>query len=311
MAGLRAGKADVVFAVNPPITTTFSAWMAALIQRAPLVVGIQDVWPDCVILVGQLKGRFLIRLSYWMERQQYRIAKRIIVLSHEMKENLVNKGVPEGKIAVIPNWADTELVKPMPKNNRFRMDQGLNDDFVVLFAGNHGFIAALESVIDAAKLLISHRDIRFLFVGEGNVKADLISKVQYENLYNVRFLSTQPEDMLSEMLAAADIGLVPLRGSLGDLNVPSKVYTLMAAARPILAAVPENSEVKNLLLRANCGIWIPPEDPQALAESILDIHSRYAEIEFLGRNGRDYLENKLSRNHQTAQYHKLLWDLRS
>lgn len=306
IAGLRAGKADVILAVNPPITTTFSAWITALIHRAPLVVGIQDIWPDCVILVGQLNGRLPIKISYWMERLQYKLASRVIVLSQAMKDNLLKKGVPEGKIAVIPNWADTDFVKPLPRDTDFRKGQGLQDHFVVLFAGNHGYNAALESVIEAASLLRSESQILFLFVGEGNVKSDLVAKVEKEHLENVRFLSTQPEHFLSEMLASADLGLVTLGRTLGELNVPSKVYTLMAAARPILAAVPGNSEVKSLVQNVNCGIWTPPEDPRALADAILDIHNRYPEIEALGGNGRDYLQRYLTRGQQTALYHQLL-----
>ena len=306
IAGLRAGRADVILAVNPPITTTFSAWIAALLHRAPLVVGIQDVWPDCVILVGQLNGRLMIRLSFWMERIQYKIAHRIIVLSQAMKENLEKKGVPGEKIVIIPNWADLDFIKPLPRNNRFCENQGLEDRFVVLFAGNHGFNAALESVISTAVLLRSHANIVFLFVGEGNVKHSLISEVESLQLKNVRFLSTQPEDMLPEMLASADIGLVTLRRTLGALNVPSKVYSLMAAGRPILAAVPENSEIKTLLRDANCGIWVQPENPRALADALLNIVNRSTQIDALGQNGRTYLENNIARYTQTNAYRRIL-----
>lgn len=307
VAGLRAKKADVVLAVNPPITTTFSAWIAAKLHRAPLVVGIQDVWPDCVILVGQLKGNLMIKISYLMERIQYKIADRVIVLSQSMKDNLtVKKEVPEEKIAIIPNWADLDVVKPLPKKNSFRAGLDFQDRFIVLFAGNHGFIAALESVLEAAKLLRDNSEIGFLFVGEGNVKKGLVEDAEAENLPNVRFLSTQPAELLPEVLASADIGLVTLRSTLGELNVPSKVYSLMAAARPILAAVPENSEITTLVRDTNCGVCIAPEDPQKLAKAVLDVYNRYTEIEPLGENGRNYLEKNITRYNQTQAYRQTI-----
>ena len=307
IAGLCAGRADVILAVNPPITTSFSAWIAALIYRVPLVIGIQDVWPDCVILVGQLKGRLIVSLSYLMERIQYRIAHRIVVLSQAMKENLKKKNIPDEKIVIIPNWADLDFVRPLPKNNNFRESAGLRDHFVVLFAGNHGYNAALECVLDAAELLRAHFGILFLFVGEGNVKQGLMQSAEERHLENVRFLSTQPEHLLPEMLASADLGLVTLRRTLGELNVPSKVYSLMAAARPILAAVPENSEITTLLREAKCGTWAPPEDARALADAVLDIFERYPEIQSSGKNGRTYLEENITRFKQTNEYRRILF----
>ncbi len=306
VAGLRVGKPDVVLAVNPPITAIFSAWVTALIGRSPLVIGIQDIWPDCVILVGQLKNKFLIILSKWMEIFQYKVASKVVVLSEEMKRNLINKNVPSEKIVLIPNWADPDKVIPLPKRNSFRLEHGLDDQFVVLFAGNHGFNAALPVVIDAANLLTSDPDILFLFVGEGNVKSDIVAKSKNAGLDNVRFLPTQPEENLSQVLASADIGLVPLRKTLGDLSVPSKVYTLMAAARPILAAVPENSGIVSLLEEAGCGIFIPAEDPEALAEALINARSIKQKLEKMGNSGRVYLEKNYARHAQTERYIRLL-----
>lgn len=309
VAGFRVGKVDIVLAINPPITTTFSAWLIALVRRIPLVVGIQDIWPDCVILVGQLKNQILVRISRWMERLQYRIACKIVVLSQGMKENLVAKQVPEQKIISISNWADSDALMPLPKENSFSREYNLEDRNVVLFAGNHGFNAALESVVDAAELIQHISDAEFLLVGEGNVKNQLFRQAKNAQLSNVRFLSTQPEGKYPEVLAAADIGLVTLRKNLGALSLPSKVYTLMAAARPILAAVPSNSGIRSLVEDADCGICVPPEDPRALADAVQTLLDQKDKLAQMGRNGRAYLEQHFTRRIQTDQYHKLLNDL--
>jgi colanic acid biosynthesis glycosyl transferase WcaI len=308
IAGVKASRADVILAINPPITTTFSAWIISLFHRAPLVVGIQDVWPDCIIQVNQLHNKLLIAFSRVLEKFQYRIARKIIVLSAGMQANLISKGVTPDKIEIIANWADTDYVKPLPKENQFLHDHTLEGNFVVLFAGNHGYNAALDKVIEAADLLKDHTDILFLLAGEGSVKNDLIQMAEDRGLNNVRFLSTQPEKEWLEMLAAADLALVSLKSGLADLNVPSKVYTLMAAARPILASVPEDSEVASLVRMANSGIICKPENPAVLASIILEAKNNPDLLEEYGKNGRKYLLETFNRSHQTRKYLAVLKD---
>lgn len=305
-AGVMVREIDVVLAINPPITTTFSAWLLSVFHRTPLVVGIQDIWPDCIIQIGQLQNWFVIATSKILERVQYAVAKKMVVLSQGMKENLLAKGVREEKVKVIPNWADPDEVIPLPKENSFFKEQGLMDHFVVLFAGNHGYNAALEYIIQAAELLIDYPDILLLFVGEGSVKEDLITLAENKKLRNTRFLSTLEKSQWLEMLAAADLGLISLRKELADLNVPSKVYTLMAASRPILASVPERSEIAHLIQQAQCGYITPPEDPAALVEKILDCRRERDNLDKLGKNGRDYLLKYLNREIRTDQYYNLL-----
>lgn len=311
IAGLKIGKTDIVLAINPPITTIFSAWVIALLRRAPLVVGIQDIWPDCVILVGQLRNKFLIRISKWMERIQYRIASEIIVLSQEMKNNLETKRVPAQKITLISNWADPQRVKPQPRDEKFLKRHQLDDRLIILFAGNHGFNAALEFVLAAAEEIKSIPNVEFLLVGEGNVKKELVDQARMMELKNVRFLPTQSEDEYPKMLASADIGLVTLRKTLGDLSLPSKVFTLMAAGKPILASVPENSSIKSLVESVGCGVWVPPEDPVKLSEAVRLFHNQEYDIESMGQKGRAYLEKNYSRRSQTAKYHQLLLEVTS
>ena len=306
IAGLMEAKSDVILAVNPPITSTFSAWLISIFHRAPLVVGIQDVWPDCLIQVNKLRSRLLIVFSKILEKIQYRIAKKIIVLSPGMRSNLENKGVNPEKIEIIANWADTDSVKPLPKKNDFFYAQKLEGSFVVLFAGNHGYIAALDKVIEAAALLKDTPEILFLLAGEGSVKNDLIHQVKDKGLENVRFLSTQPEQQWLEMLAAADLTLVSLRSDLAGLNVPSKVYTLMSAARPILASVPEKSEVAALVLSAKSGIICKPDDPADLARSILVARETPELLKEFGINGRKFMLAKFNRQSQTASYLSIL-----
>jgi colanic acid biosynthesis glycosyl transferase WcaI len=306
VGGLMAKKPDVILCINPPITVGFSGWLLGLARRAPVVFNVQDVWPDCLVIIDQLRSPLLIRVFKHLEKFIYRVSARVTVLSEGMKENLLRKGVPAEKVEVIPNWANVEAIRPVPRQNSFREAHGLNGHFVVMFAGNLGFIAMLDNVLEAAKLLENDPSIQFLIVGEGNAKPGLINQATELGLRNVRFLPTQPKEVLPEMLGAADLSLVTLNRHLGQLNVPSKTYSIMASARPVLASVPENSEIARLVKAADCGLGVPPEDPHSLAQAIRSLAHRPESLQVYGANGRRYVEEYLNRRRLTGQYHKLL-----
>ncbi|MBL8189196.1 MAG: glycosyltransferase family 4 protein, partial [Acidobacteria bacterium] len=199
--------------------------------------------------------------------------------------------------------------RPVEKQNRFRAANGLNGDFVVMFAGNLGFIAMLDNVIETARLLKNDPNIQFLIVGEGNAKAGLVHRASELGLSNVRFLPTQPKDVLPEMLGAADVSLVTLNKQLGQLNVPSKTYSIMASGRPVLASVPPDSEIASLIKTADCGVGVPPEDPASMADAILRLANQPEQLRQFGANGRRYVEEHLSRRKVTAQYNELLHEV--
>ncbi|MFN0111812.1 MAG: glycosyltransferase family 4 protein [Blastocatellia bacterium] len=306
VGGLMAEKPDVILCINPPITVGFSGWLVSLARRAPMVFNVQDVWPDCLVLIDQLRNPLLIRTFKYLEKFIYRVAARVTVLSDGMKENLRRKGVPSEKIEVIPNWANVEAIRPVDRQNSFRQAQGVNGDFVVMFAGNLGFIAMLDNVIETARLLQHDSKIQFLIVGEGNAKYGLVNRAAELGLKNIRFLSTQPKEVLPDMLGAADLSLVTLNKKLGQMNVPSKTYSIMASGRPVLASVPLDSEIAGLVTLANCGVNIPPEDPAAMAETILSLARQPEKLRQFGANGRRYVEEHLSRRKLTAAYNGLL-----
>jgi colanic acid biosynthesis glycosyl transferase WcaI len=306
IGGLMAEKPEVILCVNPPITVGFSGWLLSLARRVPMIFNVQDVWPDCLVIIGQLRSPLLIRIFKHLEKFIYRVSAGVTVLSDGMKEHLKEKGVPARKIMVIPNWANIESIRPVEKENSFRKFHGLNGQFVVMFAGNLGFIAMLDKVLEAARLLDDEPQIQFLIIGEGNAKPGLVSRVNELGIKNVRFLPTQPKESLPEMLGAADLSLVTLNRHLGQLNVPSKTYSIMASARPVLAAVPEDSEIARLIKVADCGLGVPPEDPVALAQAIRSLAGQPEKLRVYGANGRRYVEENFDRRSLTTQYHKLL-----
>ena len=309
LAAISLGPVDIILCVAPPVTVGFSGWVVGFLRKCPTVFNAQDIWPDGLISMGRIHNQVLIAVLRRLEQLVYRTSNRITVVSEGMRKNVLSKGVAAGRVQVIPNWVDTERIHPVEGPNPFRNELALGESFVVLFAGNVGYAAGLESVLAAAGLLRGEPRICFLIVGEGSAKADLLRAAEREGLTNVRFLPTQPSGILSNVLGAGDVGLVPLREGMGAVSVPSKAYAIMAGGRPILAAVPTDSEIRHLVAEAKCGVCVPAEEPQALAEAVLRLAGEPDRLKEYGRNARSYVVERYSRAIMTSRYRKLLGEV--
>jgi colanic acid biosynthesis glycosyl transferase WcaI len=212
------------------------------------------------------------------------------VISDGFKRNLQAKGVPDTKLSVIPNFIDIDFVTPQSKDNSFSRKFQLANKFVVLFAGNMGFSQGLETVIDAAKLLKDVSDIQFLMVGNGAGRGKAEAYLESLTLKNVRFLPFQPHEDLPSMYGAADICLVPLRRGFTNDSVPCKLFTIMAAGKPAVAAVDPGSDTWRLLERAKCGLCVEPETPQTIADAILYYYRNPVAASEAGGNARRFVE---------------------
>ncbi|HLE03207.1 MAG TPA: glycosyltransferase family 4 protein [Anaerolineales bacterium] len=309
LAAISLGPVDIILCVAPPVTVGFSGWVVGFLRKCPTVFNAQDIWPDGLISMGRIHNQVLIAVLRRLEQLVYRTSNRITVVSEGMRKNVLSKGVAAGRVQVIPNWVDTERIHPVEGPNPFRNELALGESFVVLFAGNVGYAAGLESVLAAAGLLRGEPRICFLIVGEGSAKADLLRAAEREGLTNVRFLPTQPSGILSNVLGAGDVGLVPLREGMGAVSVPSKAYAIMAGGRPVLAAVPTDSEIRHLVAEAKCGVCVPAEEPQALAEAVLRLAGEPDRLKEYGRNARSYVVERYSRAIMTSRYRKLLGEV--
>ncbi|OGO71413.1 MAG: hypothetical protein A2Z37_06685, partial [Chloroflexi bacterium RBG_19FT_COMBO_62_14] len=218
LAAISLGPVDIILCVAPPVTVGFSGWVVGFLRKCPTVFNAQDIWPDGLISMGRIHNQVLIAVLRRLEQLVYRTSNRITVVSEGMRKNVLSKGVAAGRVQVIPNWVDTERIHPVEGPNPFRNELALGESFVVLFAGNVGYAAGLESVLAAAGLLRGEPRICFLIVGEGSAKADLLRAAEREGLTNVRFLPTQPSGILSNVLGAGDVGLVPLREGMGAVS---------------------------------------------------------------------------------------------
>jgi colanic acid biosynthesis glycosyl transferase WcaI len=294
IGGLFAPKPDVIYCVMPPMPLGVSAEFLGFLKSAPVVVNVQDIYPDIAVAVGVLRNPTAIRFFKWMERSIYRHAASIVVIADGFKENIERKGVPEEKIHVVPNWADPDEILPGPKSNAFREELGVKDRFTLSYSGSLSFNTDLDSVLGAAELL-ADEPFSFVIVGDGVKKAELMRRAEKMRLDNVQFHPFQPLEMYPQVLAAADMNLVTLNRQAATSSVPSKMFKMMASESPVLAITMQGNEVHRLVQDAQCGLIVPPEDPVKLAEALRYAASNSKEMERMGVNARRYLVENHSR----------------
>jgi glycosyltransferase involved in cell wall biosynthesis len=311
LAGLGLPKADAAIVYSPPLPLGLTAWGLKKLQGLPFILNVQDLFPQSIIDLGLLRNRWLIRFFEEMERFVYRHANIITVHSEGNREHVMrklDKGQAE-KVKVIPNWVDVHFIQPGPRMNWFREAHGLGDAFVVSFAGVLGYSQDLDVVLDAARILEDggwSSEILFLIVGDGVERPRLEAKARQMGLNNVRFLPMQPREKYPAVLHASDIGLATLHAEVRTPVVPSKILSIMAAGRPVVAAMNLDGDGPRLIAEARCGLCVPPEDPRALAEAILQLYHDASLREELGRNGRRYVEKYLSLEACVERYEQLL-----
>jgi len=268
-------------------------------RRAPLVFNIQDVFPDAAIETGAITNAAVIKASRWLEKISYRFASIVTVLSDDLRDNVVAK-LPPGqasKVVVIPNFVDTEVIRPLDRMTKYRLELGIDDRPVVMYAGNVGFSQSLNLLLDAAR---EFPDVAFVVNGSGAARSAL--EADAKKLSNVVFGDYQPIERLSEVLATADIHAVLLRRGLGKVSVPSKTYSIMAAGRAVVAAIDPGTEVTRLIAGAQCGHAVRPDDSAALIEALRTMLADFHEIRQMGERARQFVEQVASPTSVAEQY---------
>ncbi len=303
VASRRVPRPDVVVAFTDPPTIGAIGLLAARRHEAPFVQVCMDVFPDIAVELGRLDNPIAVRAWRWLNRILRNAADRIVVVGRDMQQRLESQGVPAERIAFIPNWASSREDDPEAPAAT-RRDRGWEDRFVVMHAGNVGLAQDLDVLLEAARLLRGDREVLFVVVGEGAARSGLEREARRSGLDNVQFLAFQPKDEVQRTLAAADLHLISLAAGLWGTAVPSKVYGIMAVAKPFIAAVEPGSEVALLAEEHSCGVRVDPGDPDALAEAILKM--RGEPLEEMGRSAREAFEQRYERRIATEDYRRLL-----
>jgi colanic acid biosynthesis glycosyl transferase WcaI len=297
---------EVALVANPALWVWLPFASLVFLRRKPSVFSVHDVYPDVGVKLGIFRHGPVIAAVSSLERFCLNRSSLVRILSKSFKPGLLKLGVPEERMALVYDWVDTDLIRCVSHNNAFSQEHDLTERFVVLYAGNLGLSQGLENVLTAAEQVINHRDLCFVFVGEGAGRNDLITQAEKKRLANVQFLPFQPRERLAEVLGSADVSLVILRRGIGAGSLPSKTFSVMASGRPVIVSVDEGSETWNLVKQAEAGICVPPENPSELAKAILTLKEDKDLRERLGRNGRIWAEQHHSIQSAAEKFEKLL-----
>jgi colanic acid biosynthesis glycosyl transferase WcaI len=306
--GARGDRVDGVLAMSPPLTLGLTGWAVASARRAPFVFNIQDVFPDVAVELGVVTDRRIIAAARGLERFCYERADAITVLSEDLRENVAAKTRRPDKIRVIPNFVDTDAVVPTEKENAYRREFGLEGKTIVMYAGNVGLSQSLEIMLDAAGALSYEEDLVFVVNGSGAAREGLERKAR--DLTNVHFIDMQPLERVAEVYSAADVHVVPLKKGLARSSVPSKMYSILATARPLIASVDEGSEVARIVERAGAGVGVPPEDSEAFTKALRKLLDAPDELTRMGHAGRRFVETWASPAAVASAYEALFEELR-
>lgn len=305
LGGRASGPADAVVVSSPTFFAVGSGWLLARLKHARLVVEVRDLWPAIFTELGVLTNRVVISLLERLELAAYAAADTVVVVSDAFRANLIERGVPAGKVHTIRNG-----VCPGEFDPAAAADPGLRarlgarpGDCLVLYAGTHGISQGLTSVADAAGRLASE-PVRFAFVGAGADKKRLQARVAELGLRNVTLAGCVPHEQVPALLAAADICLVPLRNvPLFSGFIPSKMFEYLAAGKPVVGAVA--GEAAQILREAGACV-VPPGDSEALADAIRALAADSWRRHVMGHQGRRYVQEYFDLQTQARLYRKLL-----
>jgi glycosyltransferase involved in cell wall biosynthesis len=301
----RLGPVDVVIASSPTLFSALAAWLIARIRRVPFVLEVRDLWPEAIVDLGLMRPGPLVSVLERLAHFLYHQADRVVVVTHRFAERLQAQGVPTQKLAVIPNGADTRLFSPALNGGATRADLGIGSRFVVAYVGSHGLSHGLDVVLDAAAI---QPEVTYLLVGDGADRDRLVAERARRRLENVVMRPSVQKAEVPGLYAAADACLVPLRDvPLFESFVPSKLFEVLAAGRPVIGAV--RGEARDILARSGGALLVDPERGDQLAEAVDRLRTDPTLRTELARNGRAFAEQHYDRDALAARYLDLLHEV--
>lgn len=298
---------DVVIATSTPLTVGLPGMLASLVQRVPLVFEVRDLWPEAPIQMGVIGNPLLAAFLRAFERLVYRRSRHVIALSPGMRDGVVAAGTPPEKVTVIPNCSDLDLFQPGEPELAQLARFGLQDRFVVAYAGSMGEANGTHLMIDAAALLQEQdwNDVRFLVIGQGREAAAIQERVRDMGLGNIVFAGSVPRQEVASLLRLAHVCLVLFKNlPVLATNSPNKLFDALAAGRPVLVNNP--GWTRDLVLRHGVGLYAEPDSSLSLATQILWLAQNPAARADMGRAARRLAENRFDRKKLALEFERVL-----
>lgn len=307
LASLRQAY-DVALVTNPAIEVFLPFFTSVVLRRKPSVFFVADVYPDVGIQLNIFRSRPVIKLVEALERFCLRHATYTWIFSQSFRIPIARLGVPPERQRLIYSWINPQAIAPLPRNTAFSREFGLDDRFVVLYAGNLGLSQGLDRVLDVAQRLMGHPQFCFVFVGDGSGKEALVRQAEARQLTNVRFIPFQPFSRVAEVLATADVALLSLQSSIASSSIPSKTFSYLASGRPIIGILDPQSDAADLIRRSGGGMVIAPDQIDALEDVLLEWYRSPELYSEMGAKGRDYVLQYHTSPYAAEQVEALLQD---
>jgi colanic acid biosynthesis glycosyl transferase WcaI len=307
--GLRQPRPDVILCMTDPPMLADIGLILARRFRVPIVVASQDVFPEVAVELRRLENPLLVGILRKLVEFYLARADRVIAIGETMKRRLEAKGAPPSRLRVIPNWVETSVITPQPKDNQWSREQGLAGRFVVMHSGNVGHAQDLDALIRAATFLRDLDDLTVAIIGTGARHAELVAVAERLETDSVRFLPYQPRELLSMSLSAADVHIVGLARGLSGYVVPSRLYGVMAAGRPVIVAADADSETALLVESVGCGVVVEPGRPDLLAAAIRRVRDGELDLAEMGRRAREYVVADADRVIAVGRYRDVLLEV--
>jgi hypothetical protein len=302
------GKPDVVLCSSPPFFTLGGAWLMAKLKRRPFVFEVRDLWPAVFVEMGAMKRGLAYHVLERMEEFFYRAAKRVVVVTRAFRDDLVARGVPAEKLAVIPNGADLEIYGRGDASPRYREALGGTGRFLVTFVGTHGVATGLEVILDAAEILKDDPRFAFALVGEGAERDKLIENARARGLGNIVFHPAVPKEAVRDVYASSDACIVCLKPvPFLAKFIPSKIFEIIASERPVIAAL--EGEAADIVRQAG-HVTVAPGDAQAIARELRVLAGDLVHTAALVAQGRAYVGEHFDRKMLARRYLELFAAIR-
>jgi glycosyltransferase involved in cell wall biosynthesis len=305
----KVRKGDLVIAVTAPPSMPFVAKIISLLTRAGCILRLEDVYPEIMVATGMIRPNTPAdRILGLLNRLLYKSADKIVVLGRDMKA-LVERKIGGGNehLAIIRCWSDTDIVRPVPKaNNALLKGLGLKGKFIVSCIGNMGRAQAIELMLDAATLLKDEGRVHFLFIGSGARKAWMEQEIGRRGLTNVSIVGQRPRSEQIDFLNACDISIISLLPGITGAAVPSRLYNIMAAGKPVISVAGADSEVSLIVREENIGWVVPPGKPEHLSRAVLEAMSDPVRLEQMGTRAYAAASTKYPRERIIAAYRALV-----
>jgi colanic acid biosynthesis glycosyl transferase WcaI len=310
LTAMRGERPDLVLCMTDPPIVGDIGLLVARRFGAPLLVISQDVFPEIAERVKRLEHPLVVGALRRLVALYLRRADRVVAIGETMKLRLVQKGADAARVEVIPNWVDTTELAPQPRLNPWSREQGVDDAFVVMHSGNVGHAQDLDTLVRAVTFLRDLDRLQVMVIGFGARHGELTRLAERLEVTGiVRFLGYQPRARLSLSLASADLHFVGLARGLSGFVVPSRLYGILAVARPVLVSADADSETVALVQEAGCGVVVSPGRPTLVAGMIRDIVEGRLSLEGMGERGRAWVEQEADREVAFDRYRRVVADV--